>query len=86
MQKAFFSPDKRMSQANASLSDDALSSTTNGSINNIDRVERGFLLQPYIDKKGGSHLKDHKYSGSDDGFAYIYFYSPLATYLVSLLP
>ena len=66
---------------------DYLSSTTGTeSIMNIDRVERGFLLKPYIDRKGAKNLKEHKYSGSDAGLAYIYFYDPLAKYLVELLP
>ena len=28
------------------------------------------------------HLKQHKYSGSDEGIAYIYFFNPLARYIV----
>ena len=55
-------------------------------INNINRVERTFLLAPYIDKKGAENLKNHKYSGGDDGLIYIYFYSPLSNYLVHKLP
>lgn len=68
-------------------SDDYLSSTTNtDSCYDIDRVEKGFMLKPYIDRKGAQNLREHKYSGSDAGLAYIYFYDPLAKYLVYLLP
>ena len=52
----------------------------------VKRMERGCFLQPYIDKQGAANLKLHKYSGSDAGLAYIYFYDPLAKYLVTLLP
>jgi hypothetical protein len=31
-------------------------------------------------------LKAHKYSGTDKGIAYVYFYDPAARYLVELLP
>lgn len=68
-------------------SEDTISSTTvTESLININRVEPGFFLRPYIDKKGAKNLKDHKYSGRDDGLFYTYFYEPLATYIVYKLP
>ena len=34
----------------------------------------------------GENLKLHKYSGSDEGLMYVYFYNPVATRLVECLP
>lgn len=32
------------------------------------------------------NLKNHKYSGSDEGLMYIYFYNPVANKLVTFIP
>ena len=41
---------------------------------------------PYIWGERATHLKNHKYSGSDLGLAYRFCYNPLATRLVQCLP
>ena len=43
-------------------------------------------LNPYISEAGALNMSQHKYSGSDLGLAYIYFYDPVARYLTSKLP
>lgn len=45
-----------------------------------------YCLRPYIAPEASVHLKQHKYSGCDDGIAYKYFWNPVAGYLVTLLP
>ena len=42
--------------------------------------------QGYINSSEAEHLKAHKYSGSDEGFAYVFFYNPVANWLVQFLP
>lgn len=41
---------------------------------------------PYITPSAARNLKNHKYAGADNGFLYVYFYSPVANRLVELLP
>jgi len=45
-------------------------------------------ILPFIDpeSEAAQHLKDHKYSGSDLGFAYTFFYNPVANWAVEFLP
>lgn len=58
-----------------------------GSLANLFQTERPWWqLTPYITSEMAVNLKNHKYSGSDEGFAYIYFYNPVANKLVSYLP
>jgi hypothetical protein len=56
--------------------------------NRSDNTERPwYSLTPYIDsEERRQNLKDHKYSGSDCGLAYVYFYNPVANKLVECLP
>ena len=48
--------------------------------------KKWYQLLPIFDETQAENLKLHKYSGSDEGFTYIYFYSPVATRLVECLP
>ena len=41
---------------------------------------------PIFDEVAGYNLKRHKYSGSDLGLLYKWFYNPVATKLVTCLP
>ena len=43
-------------------------------------------ILPIIGEEAAENLKLHKYSGSDEGLMYIYFYNPVASKLVSYLP
>lgn len=43
-------------------------------------------LKPYISDQAAHHLKQHKYSGVDDGLSWACFWNPVASYLVTLLP
>ena len=47
---------------------------------------RWYQILPIFDQTQAENLKLHKYSGSDEGITYIYFYSPVATKLVECLP
>ena len=50
------------------------------------KSKKWYQLLPIFDETQAENLKLHKYSGSDEGFTYIYFYSPVATRLVECLP
>ena len=41
---------------------------------------------PYIDQEGLANLHKYKYAGGDKGIAYIHFYNPVATKLVTYIP
>ena len=41
---------------------------------------------PIFNEHAAFNLKRHKYSGSDEGLLYIYFYNPVASKLVTYLP
>ena len=43
-------------------------------------------LTPYLSETQKENLKIYRYAGGDYGFAYIYFYNPVATNLVEYLP
>jgi ethanolaminephosphotransferase len=43
-------------------------------------------FKPYITQEAGEHLKQHKYSGVDDGITQAFFWNPIASSLVTLLP
>jgi len=47
---------------------------------------RTWCLGPYINEEGRENLLKYKYAGGDKGYAYIYFYNPAATKLVTYLP
>ena len=40
----------------------------------------------YINDEGVSNMKNFKYNGSDTGLMYIYFYNPLATWVIDHTP
>ena len=40
----------------------------------------------YISQEMAVRLKEHKYAGCDEGIAYIYFWNPVANWLVQFLP
>lgn len=40
----------------------------------------------YISEEAAEHIRQHKYSGSDEGISYVWCWNPIATYLVTLLP
>lgn len=43
-------------------------------------------IWPIINEEGAYNLIRHKYSGSDEGLLYKWFYNPVATKLVTCLP
>jgi ethanolaminephosphotransferase len=46
-----------------------------------------FEITPYIySEREKRNLREHAYHGGDNGITYIYFYNPVANYLVGLLP
>ena len=47
---------------------------------------RKTCLKPYLSPEAALRLKEHKYSGIDDGISQKYCWNPLAGYLVTLLP
>ena len=50
-------------------------------------IAKTFLrLLPVFDEEDIKNLKLHKYSGSDEGLMYRFFYNPVANWLVSFLP
>ena len=50
------------------------------------KKRKWWTLLPYITPEGANNLKNHKYSGTDMGIAYVYCYSPIANRLVEFLP
>ena len=46
------------------------------------------ILKPlhYLDTEMKQNLSKYRYAGGDRGIMYIYFYNPLANYLVEFLP
>jgi len=70
----------------SSQSVDSLSSTTGQSQNFKIEEEKSWLFRPFITKEGAENLRNYKYAGQDDGLAYIYFFEPLAEWLVTFVP
>ena len=62
------------------------SSTGNSSTNTLGDPEPNYFIRPYIDAEGAHNLKNYKYRGIDDGLAYIYFFEPIANWLVQYIP
>ena len=52
----------------------------------VQKQRRGLCLKPYISEEAAAHLKEHKYSGADQGIFYVWFYNPVANKLVTYLP
>ena len=52
----------------------------------IRRIQCLKSAYPYINKTGLKNLNEYKYAGGDRGYAYVYFYNPVATKIVSCLP
>ncbi len=47
---------------------------------------KAICIRPIISEQAAVHLKQHKYSGSDCGLFYIYFFDPICKRIVELLP
>lgn len=45
-----------------------------------------YFMKPYISSQEAENIKNYKYNGVDNGLAYIYFFEPLAEFLVSFVP
>ena len=45
-----------------------------------------FQLTPYLSEGQRYNLKQYKYAGGDRGLMYIYFYNPMANWIVEYLP
>ena len=62
---------------------ESLSSTT---VQTNVSYERSWLFKPFISKEGAENIKQYRYCGDDRGLAYIYFFEPLAEFLVEFVP
>ena len=48
----------------------------------VNEISRCKPWNGYINQVMAEHLKEHKYSGCDEGYSYIYFWNPVANWLV----
>ena len=85
------SKEEQLTQAEQAKRKNALEQTSNNVEyyrNRSDTSDKPwYCITPYIDTEARKqNLKNHKYSGSDLGLSYIYFYNPVANKLVTCIP